>query len=116
TFRVARVETEGRLVYDVGFGRWDISRLRVLLEDLLPRNGSCEDFQVEYEFPEAGPRVMLLNARRADRDDDSSPVILLAIEDVTEQGQYISARRKAEEALELRDRAIQAVTQGILIT
>ncbi len=40
TFRVEPAETEGRLLYDLGNGQWDIPELRQLLEDVLPRQRS----------------------------------------------------------------------------
>ncbi|MFW5881373.1 MAG: PAS domain-containing protein, partial [Roseicyclus sp.] len=40
TFGMDREGTEGRLVYDLGNGQWDIPELRDLLEDVLPREKS----------------------------------------------------------------------------
>ncbi|HEX2460102.1 MAG TPA: PAS domain-containing protein [Vicinamibacterales bacterium] len=81
TFEVEPTETEGRLVYDLGHGQWDIPDLRRLLTEILPDNDFFEDFEVEHDFPTIGPRVMLLNARRVDH----LQLILLAIEDVSER-------------------------------
>jgi two-component system, chemotaxis family, CheB/CheR fusion protein len=36
-FRVKAAQTEGRLVYELGNGQWNIPALRQLLEDILPR-------------------------------------------------------------------------------
>lgn len=36
-FAVMREETEGRLVFELGNGQWDIPELRQLLEDILPK-------------------------------------------------------------------------------
>jgi PAS domain S-box-containing protein len=80
-FGVRPAETEGRPVYEVGDGQWDIPELRRLLEHVLPANNAFDDSVVEHEFPGLGPRVMLLNARRADRRQ----LILLSIKDVTER-------------------------------
>ena len=46
-FGVAPEETEGRLIYELGNGQWDIPRLRTLLEDILPRDNSFRDFEVD---------------------------------------------------------------------
>ncbi len=62
-FRVDPAETEGRPVYEIGNGQWDIPALRALLEDVLPENNTFDDFEVEHEFEHIGRRVMLLNAR-----------------------------------------------------
>jgi PAS domain-containing protein len=37
TFKVTPSETLGRLVYDLGNRQWDIPRLRILLEEILPK-------------------------------------------------------------------------------
>ena len=64
TFKVGPAETEGRFVYDLGDGQWDIPRLRTLLEEIIPKNGWFDDFEVEHEFEHIGRKSMLLNARR----------------------------------------------------
>src|SRR5438552_30799 len=51
TFRLQPEETEGRLLYELGNNEWDIARLRTLLEEILPRNTSCADFEVDHTFP-----------------------------------------------------------------
>jgi two-component system, chemotaxis family, CheB/CheR fusion protein len=79
-FRMSPAEVEHRFVYELGGGLWSIPRLRQLLEEILPANKTMEDFEVEYEHPTAGRRILLLNAHRFEREER----ILLAIEDVTE--------------------------------
>ena len=83
TFKVTAAETENRLIYDLGNGQWNIPELRRLLEEILPRNNSFEDFLVEFDFLGIGRKRMLLNARRLVQHSDGSRWILLAIEDVT---------------------------------
>jgi light-regulated signal transduction histidine kinase (bacteriophytochrome) len=80
-FRVGADETEGRLVYELGNGQWDIPELRLLLTELLPRNQWVQDFEIHHDYAHIGPKTMLLNARRIDHVD----LILLALEDITEQ-------------------------------
>ncbi|TGD61572.1 PAS domain S-box protein [Tabrizicola sp. WMC-M-20] len=84
TFAVDEGETDGRLIYDLGNGQWDIPELRHLLEDILPNNGPVDDYRVEHDFEQIGRRVMLLNAHRMERVDQPE-TILLAIDDITEQ-------------------------------
>ncbi len=87
TFQVTPEDTEGKLVYNLGNGQWDIPRLRELLEDILPKNTSFDDFEVEHSFETIGYKAMLLNARRIYQKDDRTRMILLAIEDITERRQ-----------------------------
>ena len=83
-FGVSPEETEGRLIYALGNGQWNIPRLRELLEEIVPRNSRVDDFEMSHDFPHLGPRDMLLNARRVELQP-GHPFILLAIEDVTEK-------------------------------
>ena len=76
-------QTQGRLIYDLGDQQWNIPKLRMLLEDILPRNSFFNDFEVTHDFPQIGRRTMLLNARRLELND-APQMILLVIEDVTE--------------------------------
>jgi len=81
-FAVTDKETEGRPVYELGDGQFNIPKLRDLLENVLPNNGRVEDFEVQHEFPHLGQRTMLLNARRTE-PQAGRRLILLYIEDVT---------------------------------
>jgi two-component system CheB/CheR fusion protein len=85
SFHVSHEETENRLVYDLGDGQWDIPRLRTLLNEVLSKDHPIHDFEVEHNFPDVGQRIMLLNARKFSPEPNSPPLILLAIEDVTER-------------------------------
>jgi PAS domain-containing protein len=42
TFKVSPKDTEGKLFYELSDGVWDIAKLRVLLEKILPANGAIE--------------------------------------------------------------------------
>jgi two-component sensor histidine kinase/PAS domain-containing protein len=83
TFNVSPGATDGRLVYELGNGQWDIPELRQLLEDILPHEQTFDDYEVEHEFESIGRRIMLLNGRRLDHQN----LILLAIRDVTQSRQ-----------------------------
>lgn len=96
TFRVSPHATEGRRLYDLGDGQWDIPRLRILLEQILPRDTVFDDYEVEHDFPGIGPRTMLLNARRLRRQNTGDELILLAIEDVTERRRAEAERQEFE--------------------
>src|SRR5437764_91301 len=62
TFGVTRKETEGTIIYDIGNGQWDISKLRVLLEEIIPKNKQVDDYEVSHKFEHIGEKTMLLNA------------------------------------------------------
>ncbi|HEY4087984.1 MAG TPA: chemotaxis protein CheB [Bryobacteraceae bacterium] len=92
TFQVSRNETEGRFLYDLGNGQWNIPRLRGLIGDALFRNGSFQDFEVEHIFPHIRRRRMRLNARRFSPEGEQQRRVLLAIEDITERREQAEIR------------------------
>ena len=95
TFQVNELETEGRLIYNIGDGQWNVPELRTLLEEIVPRKTLFTDFEVTYNFPNIGERIMHLNARELTRDQMEEKFILLAIEDVTEK---VNAHKKIEDS------------------
>ncbi len=84
-FKVAPGDTENRLLYDLGNRQWNIPKLRILLEEILPEKNTIEDFVVEHDFKDIGQKTMLLNARTLQQGPDKTSLILLAIEDITER-------------------------------
>ena len=38
-FKVSPQDTQGRLLYELGDGQWDIPKLRLLLENIIPERG-----------------------------------------------------------------------------
>jgi PAS domain S-box-containing protein len=85
SFKVTPEETIGKLIYDLGNRQWDIPKLRTLLEEILPKDNKFDDYEVEHVFSSIGHKIMLLNARRISQEETGSQMILLAIEDITEQ-------------------------------
>jgi two-component sensor histidine kinase len=83
TFKVNPDDTQGKLIYELGAGQWDIPKLRLLLEKIIPEHGVMEDYEVEHEFPGLGRRTMCLNARKVFYEVGLHTTILLGIEDVT---------------------------------
>lgn len=92
TFRVTAEMTEGECLYHLGNGQWDIPQLRLLLEEILPREKALVNFELTHDFPFLGRRVMLLNGCKLVREGYPGELILLAIEDIT-------ARKNIEEEL-----------------
>src|SRR3989339_1605526 len=86
TFQVELKDTEGKIIYDLGNGQWDIPALRKLLEDILPKNTFFKGFEVAHDFPLIGHKIMILNARQIHFKENLAfqPIILLAMEDITE--------------------------------
>ena len=100
TFKVTPEETIGNFIYDLGNRQWDIPKLRVLFEDILPHDTVFNGYEVDHVFPGIGRKIILLNARQIFRENIGSRVILLAMEDIT-------ARKQAEEERSRLDQVLQ---------
>ncbi len=79
TFQVLPKQTENVLLYALGNGQWDISKLKKMLEEVLPQKKVVKDYEVRHTFEKIGRKTMLLNAKQV----DSVQLIILAIEDIT---------------------------------
>lgn len=84
-FKVEKKETYNKLIFDLGNGQWDIPLLKKLLKEILPKSSYFNDYEVSHKFEDIGERTMLLNARRIVLEGHKTELILLAIEDMTDQ-------------------------------
>jgi two-component sensor histidine kinase len=109
-FKVSPEDTQGRLLYALGDGQWDIPKLRVLLDKIIPEHGVMEDYEVEHEFPNLGHRTMRLNARQAFYEGGAETTILLGIEDVTERHML---ERQKDELLRQKDVLLDEIQHRI---
>ena len=103
TFQVTPAETEGRFIYDLGDRQWDIPALKTLLEEIIPRNSSFDDWLVEHDFEHIGPKTMMLSARRFP-PEGKYELILLAIEDITDRKRAEQEREQLLRLLKQHDR------------
>jgi two-component sensor histidine kinase len=110
TFAVTPRKTEGRQLFELGDGQWNIPGLRILLEDVIPKRRTVEAYEVEHEFPTIGRRVMLLNARRVFDENGSASAILLAIEDVTRRRE---TEREKDELLQQKEILLQEMQHRV---
>ena len=102
-FKVTPEETIGKFIFDLGNRQWDIPRLRILLEEILPHETIFNGYEVEHDFLNIGRKVILLNARQIFRKNIGLHIILLAMEDITE-------RKLAEAEIQETNRRLEAAT------
>jgi two-component system CheB/CheR fusion protein len=81
TFGLAPADTERQVIYRLGGGAWDIARLRELLEKILPTNSQFDHLEIDHVFPGVGRKVVILNARRLERQMGLPGLILLAMQE-----------------------------------
>ncbi len=96
-FKFKEKETVGSLIYNLGDKMWDFPEIRELLEDIIPDKRVVLDYEVTHTFPGIGELHLLLNAREVAKDDKSENLILLSVEDITEQVKAREKRREIEE-------------------
>jgi PAS domain S-box-containing protein len=113
TFGVEPRTTEGRMLYELGDGQWDIPALRDLLENVIPKRRTIEAYEVEHEFPAIGRRMMMLNARQVFNDKQPGSILLLAIEDVTERS---DAEREKDELMQQKEVLLQEMQHRVANT
>jgi signal transduction histidine kinase len=99
-FHVSAEETEGRFLYEIGNGQWNIPQLRTALAQVLPNQEGFRDFEVMHDFGPLGRRVMLLNARGLWQAGHQPERVLLAIEDITERKRLEEKMLRSNEALQ----------------
>jgi two-component system, chemotaxis family, CheB/CheR fusion protein len=85
TFKLAAEETEGRTLFKLGEGQWDIPELRRLLDRISAEGKPFDDYRMDHTFKAIGLKRMALNARVLRDEEEERTKILLAIENVTER-------------------------------
>ncbi len=86
-FQVSPEETIGKDLYALGGGQWNIPQLRTLMGEIRSQGNAVRELVVEHEFSGIGRKTMSLNASAIRTTDGTPPLILLAIEDITERKQ-----------------------------
>lgn len=109
-FRMNRQDVQGRPVYALDDGQWNIPDLRLLLENIAPQHAVMEAYEVEQDFSGIGRRTMLLNARSVFYKDKYHTTILLAIEDITERR---AKERELQELLQHKEVLLQEMQHRV---
>ncbi len=84
-FKFNEEDTIGNLVFELGDQAWNILKLRELLERVVTRNEFFENFEITNELPEVGQKTLLISARKISQKTHKKELILIAIQDITEQ-------------------------------
>lgn len=111
-FEASPEETQGKHLYELGGGQWDIPKLRLLLEKIIPEDGVMENYEVEHEFPHLGVRIMLLNARQVFYKEGAETTILLGIEDVTMR-EKLEREKEKDDLLTQKDVLMEEIQHRI---
>ena len=98
-------DQEGQLIHQLGDGQGNLAKLRALLEDVIENNSRIDDFELRHSFQHIGERFIVLNARRIE-PQVGRQLILLVIEDVTENRRQNDALKRQAALLDLAHDAV----------
>ena len=101
TFGLTPQETEGRYLFETANAQWNIPLLKERLQLLQNENIPFNHLEITHHFPSIGPRALWLNANRFSMNEENGNMILLAIQDVSEQKNLEVQTRENEERLQL---------------
>ncbi len=91
-FQTSALQTEGKVVMELWGLAASAPELRRLLAQTISEKRAIQDLEIPVETESLGRRALLVNARGVRMGAEPEPLILLAIEDITE-------RKRAAEAL-----------------
>lgn len=84
-FQVSQAETQGRLLYDIGNGQWNISALRHFLKHIISGHEVMTEYKIVHNFLTIGWRTMMLSAREVTYENNKRKHLLLTIVDISEK-------------------------------
>ena len=113
-FKVKEDDLLGVSIYKINDAEWNIPSLRDLLEDIIPKNLTFQDFEVEQTFEQVGNKTLLLNAHRIQQKSQNEDLIVLTIADLTEvkrlaKEQQMRQKLESEVQLNLEKEARQVI-------
>ena len=105
-FRPTDEDILGKSLFTLTDGQWDIPELRRHLGDVLPKKRPIDAFSMSINIGGQDKRDLVLNARKLANEHAAGDLILLALEDVTEQ-------KKARQALLDRETRLSAILDAV---
>jgi two-component system, chemotaxis family, CheB/CheR fusion protein len=81
-FQTTPEKIEGHLFFEIEDGEWDTPDLRLLLQDILPKNSRVHDVEISRKDPKLGAQKLLLNAARTTEPVENEYFIIVSLEEV----------------------------------
>lgn len=102
-FQVSKQDVEDRLLFELGKGEWNNSKLKEQIENVVTQKVNLQDFEITLNFSGLGPTTMVLNVRHIKNDNPAEEqLMLLTIEDITKiraaNAQLMENNRELEES------------------
>ena len=103
-------DTRGRRFYELGNGQWDIPKLRLLLERIIPDDDTMNNCEIEQDLPRTGKSILLLSASIV-LYEKGHKNILVSIEDITRQRVL---EREKDELLQQKDVLLDEIEHRVV--
>jgi len=83
-FQLDPTATDGRCLFELGDGEWDVPQLRSLLRVTLAGGAQVGAYEMDLQRSAGKARRLVINAHRLDHSDTREVRLLLAVSDVTD--------------------------------
>jgi len=84
-FYVSKAETQGKLLYEIGNGQYDIPALKHFLRNIIPEHAVMKEYKIVHDFVNLGRRTLLLSAREVVYENSQRRHLLFSMGDITGQ-------------------------------
>ncbi len=101
TFKLAHENTEGKFIYELSDGSWDIRDLRDQLHMLMGKTISFHDFEIKHHFPLVGELTLMVHTYKlVNVKNTKETLILLAFNNISELLKSNNEFKRVNEQLE----------------
>jgi PAS domain S-box-containing protein len=114
-FQVTPEEVLGHLLSEIGGGQWQMPQLLTRLAEVLATNEPLQQVEGAYLFSTGKHKTLLLSAHRIPWQGASGPLLLLAMEDITERAEAERVYRKAIQHIQLQADLIESAHDAIVV-
>jgi two-component sensor histidine kinase len=83
-FQISPAAAEGRSLFALGAGEWDVPQLRSLLRVTLSGAAQVDAYEMDLKRPDREPRRLVITAHQLDHGNPLAVRVLLSISDVTD--------------------------------
>jgi two-component sensor histidine kinase len=83
-FQIGRTHAEGRSLFDLRSGEWDVPQLRALLKATAAGSVQVGAYEMDLKGDRSAPRRLVINAQKLDYGDPEHIRLLLSVADVTD--------------------------------
>jgi two-component system, chemotaxis family, CheB/CheR fusion protein len=95
-FNVSPEATIGQHIYSLGDGQWNKPDFKILLDDVLPQRRDFLHHPMDFDFPGSIRKSFMVTGRHIVQDQDSAPLLVLLLADITLLKKTETALIKAE--------------------